>query len=795
MLSSDSVDVVYGGPAVHSAERYFWSVRVWDNHGHVSGWAPAAWWEMGLLDTNNWSGARWITGDASPVAPLLRTGFSVSKPIAHARLYISAGGYYLASINGQRVGDAVLDPGFTAYDKRDLYATYDVTSQLHRGANTLGVMLGRGFYAIDVSRRILWWDHASWLSRAPVLLAKLEITYSDNSQAATVSGPDWTTHGGPSTFDSLYRGETYDARLELRGWDTASFDASGWTPARESAAPAKILQAQMSEPIRVVNTVTPSGITQPKPGVYVFKFPVMVAGWARLTVSGAVGTTVTMRLGETLNKDGTVNNAGDPGITPGEIQRYDYTLSGSGTETWEPQFSYAGFQYVQVEGFPGTPTANSIVAREVHSDVPTIGNFSSSNPLLNKIHEACKRAVLNNLHSIPTDTPTYEKRGWGDGLLYSAQAADNFGMDRFYTKWAYDIADTQGKKDEIADISPGLDEALDPSWSSVVIVLPWRLYWEYGDKGVMAAHFETMKRYVGYLSGKANNHLLKGFYGDWVSPGNVWPPEGPDLVASANYYRDALLLSKMAGVLGRADDEATYSKLAAEIRDSFNSTYLDASAGIYRTEKKAGYRQTSSAMPLDLDMVPAGQVAPVAANLAADVRQHDNHLNTGSFGTAALLPALTKNGQVNLAYAIAAQATYPSWGYWITKGETAACEQWDYDKLRSHDHAFLGTVDDWFFKYLAGIQPAQPGYKEIAIRPYVPSGLDSASASIDTPLGLVSSSWTRGTGDAVVLKVVIPANATAKVWVPGRTSPVRTGSGSYTYQGVAPTDLPPGKKP
>jgi alpha-L-rhamnosidase len=793
-LSSDSVDVVYGGPAMHSAQRCFWSVRVWDNHGHVSGWAPAAWWEMGLLGASDWTGARWIMGAASQSAPLLRTGLTLSKPIAQARLYISAGGYYLASINGQRVGNVVLDPGFTAYHKRILYSTYDVTDRLHQGANALGVMLGRGFYSIDTSRQILWWDHAPWLSRAPILFAKLDVTYSDQTHAIVVSGTDWNTHSGPSTSDSIYRGETYDARLAMIGWDTPGYDAGSWASAQAATAPAGNLQAQMAEPMRVVNTFKATSITQPKPGVYVYKFPIMLAGWARLTVSGAAGTTVVLRLGEALNKDGTVNNAGDPGITPGEIQKYEYTLSGSGTETWEPQFSYAGFQFVQVDGFPGTPTANSVVAREVHSDVPTIGSFSSSNPLLNEIHELCKRAVLNNLHSIPTDTPAYEKRGWGgDALLYSAQAVDNFGMQRFFTKWMYDLADSQDKNNDIADIAPGLSEAMEPSWSSAFVGIPWRLYLEYGDRGVLSTHYDPMKRYVDFLSSKATNHLIAGFYGDWVSPGFVHPPEGPDLLASANYYRDALLLSKMAGVVGRPDDEATYSKLAAAIKESFNSTYLDAAAGVYRTNKLAGYRQTSSAVPLEFGMVPPEQAAAVFSNLVADVQHRDNHLNTGAFGTAALLPALTKDGQVNLAYAIAAQKSYPSWGYWVSQGATSAIEVWEYAEARSHDHAFLGSVDDWFFKYLAGIQPAAPGYNEIDIRPYLPSGLDSASGSIQTPLGLISSSWTRGTGDAVVFKVVIPANATANVWVPGRNSPVRAGSGSYTYHGVAPRDMQSGK--
>jgi alpha-L-rhamnosidase len=782
--SANSVNVPYAGPVLASARRYFWSVKVWDNQGHVSDWAKPAWWEMGLLAAKDWSGAQWIAEADAPSAPLLRVGFVVNKTIARARLSISAGGYYVASLNGRRVDDAVLDPCFTAYNQRILYATYDVTRQLQRGSNVLGATLGRGFYALDTSTKILWWSGVPWLSREPKLLARLDITYTDHTHAAVVSGPDWKIHAGPTTSDSLYRGETYDARLALPGWDTSGFDASGWTNASVVAAPTTRLHAQMAEPIRVVNTAKAVRITQPQPGIYVYQFPVMLAGWARLTVAGSVGTKVVLRLGEKLNADGTVNNLGDPGLTPGEIQRYEYTLAGHGPEVWEPQYSYAGFQYVQVENFPGTPDANSVVACEVHSDVPLIGHFSSSNPLLNQIHAICKQAVLNNLHSLPTDTPTYEKRGWtADALLFSAQAADNFGMENFFEKWLDDLADTQTAAGEVADIAPSPGGSLDPSWTSAFVVIPWRLHEEYGDREVIAAHYDQMKRYVNYLSARAANHLVKGFYGDWVAPGFVHPPEGPDLVASANYYRDVWLLSKMAGQLGHATDEAAYARLAGEIKHEFNAVYLDAATGIYRTGKEAGYRQTSSAVPLAFGLVPTEKIAAVVSNLVADVRQHDNHLNTGCFGTAALLPALTENGQVNLAYAIATQTTYPSWGNWIAHGATTTWEQWATDdSVRSHDHAFLGTVDDWLFKYLAGIQPAAPGYQEINIHPFLPDGLNHVSASIKTPFGLVASSWTRVADDAIELTVEIPPNTTATVWVPGETLPSHVGSGRHVFQ-------------
>ncbi len=884
VVSSKSLAMAYSGPALESGHRYYWSVKVWDNQGRISGWAKPACWEMGLLSAMDWSGASWITGADSPAAPLLRTGFNVSKPIARARLYIGAAGYYVASINGKRVGDAVLDPGVTAYDKRVLYSTYDVTGSLVSGTNVLGVTLGRGFYAIETKAgKILWWAVAPWLAKQPLLIAKLEITYTDQTRTTVVSDLDWLTRSGPTTANCLYRGETFDARLTVSGWDTPAYDAKDWVkvwvvgepdmvvnkalygvlndPARTrdvtaavqkrvfcevrdlpvdaitalgdpapgvaktlrveytiqgqsfvasakdfgtvhfekpqlainkaeikraaSGAPSAKLQAQTAEPMRVMNRLKAVSMTQPKPGVHVYKFPIMMAGWPRLTISGVAGTKVLMRCGEKLKADGTVDNMGDPGITPGEVQRFEYTLSGRGTEVWEPQFSYAGFQYIQVDNFPGTPTVDSVVACVVHSDLPTIGQFSCSSELINNVHEICSRSVLGNLHSIPSDSPMYEKRGWCDGSLW-AQAAVNFGMLQFYEKWLYDIADTQNAHGNISDIAPAVGgDYRDPSWSSVFVILPWRLYEEYGDSRSIVTHYAAIKRYVDYLSSQSEGHMVKGFYGDWVPPGSVQPPEGPDLVASANYYNNVLLFSKMADVLGRSADADHYRRLAEEIKQAFNTRYLDRSAGIYRTERSVGYRQTSNAMALDYGLVPPEMVAPVVSNLVADVRKRDNHLGTGSFGTAALLPALSENGHAELAYTIASKKTYPSWGWWLANGATTTWEQWACGpELRSRNHAFLGSVDDWFYKYLAGLQPAKPGYKEITIKPFVPEGLRSASASIDSPFGLVSSSWTQEPNGIVTLKIAVPPNTAAHVWMPDANSPVQVGSGQHTFKGT-----------
>lgn len=917
VASGQSVDVPYGGPALRSGTRYYWSVRVWDSHGQVSAWSQPAWWEMGLLTSGDWGGAQWIgqaspdsapvsemqwnypaqlqsghtlgqtftttglfdgacgvfptwvtTGsgmtltlysggpggsvvanrtfsdvpdnstqcltftaqpagvyylqisdpvgtigwwsdsndvltagqayaDGSPVAgdralqihvpsypePQLRTDFTAAKNVAQARLYVSAGGYYVAYLNGQRVGGRQLDPGFTVYNQRMLYSTYDVTHQVQHGANAIGLALGRGFFGINSPN--LYWGSAPWLGE-PRVLVKLDLTYTDGTHQVTVSGPDWRTHPGPTLTDSVYNGETYDARQAQTGWDSPGFADAGWSAAAVLKAPAATLSAEQMQPIQVTGTLRATRITQPKPGTYVFKFPANIAGWPQLRVSGPAGTAVTLRMGEVLNSDGTVDNQGDPGLTPGEIQRDTYVLNGSGAQIWQPQFSYAGFQYVQVDGYPGTPGPGDVVAQDVHSAVPSTGQFTSSDGLINAIHAATRSTILNNLHSIPTDTPMYEKRGWlGDTQLDSAPAVDNFGMQRFYANWLRSIGDDQGSDGNVPDLVPNNAPGggLDPAWGSAYLIIPWRLYQDYGDTGVLADNYSGMRAYVNYLAAKATNDIEPGFYGDWVPPeppdgSYSYPPEGPNLVATAYFYHDSVLLSQIAQKLGNNGDAAHYADLAASIKTAFNATYLDTATGVYQTSTNAGYRQTSSALPLLFGLVPADQAGRVAANLAADVRAHGDHLNTGIMGTMALLPVLTQYGQADLAYAIATQTTYPSWGYWLSLGATTLWEDWT-SHPRSHDHAMFGTVDDWFYQYLAGIQPAD-GFHQITIRPYVPTGLTHVAASEQTPYGRTASEWTAA-GGKLTLTVTIPPNTQATIGMP-------TASGSTVH-------APPGANP
>ena len=707
-------------------------------------------------------------------SPQLRRDFAVIKTVERARVHVSGIGYHVLTIDGARVGDSMLDPGVTVYDKTALYATHDVTSAVRkRGAHVLGVTLGCGFYGLPPGDT-KYWGSAPWLG-SPRLRLKLEVDYTDGSHDTVVSDTDWQVSSGPTTRDSVYLGETYDARLAQPGWDRPGFDASNWHLAAEVTAPTPNLRSQRMEPIRVVDTLQAARVTSPKPGTYVFKYPVVTAGWARLRVTGAAGTEVTLRYGETLLADGTVDNRGDAGLTNGPVQTDRYLLRGDGPETWEPSFSYKGFQYIQVDGYPGVPTVDDVTARVVHSDVPSTGDFSSSAPLLNTIHEMSRRTMLNNLHSVMTDTPMFEKRGWlGDVNVLLPATIDNFGMHRFYRNWLGSIRDNQAPDGAGVELSPNPFPAgyTDPIWAGALVDIPWQLFQDYGDRDVLAASYDSMARYVDYLTRQSDGLIQQGFYGDWVSPATSgtfpWPPEGAQLTATAYFYRYAEVLAGAASELGHDADARRFSELAGRIKVAFNAKFLDPTAGLYRTAREVGYRQSSNAVPLSFGLVPEELVDTVARNLAADVRARGNHLNTGHAGTKALLPALTEQGQVDLAFAVATQRTYPSWGYWVDNGATTLWEAWE-TNTRSRDHAFLGSIEGWFYRELAGIKPAAPGYARIAIRPHLPAGLDHVSASVRTVRGTVASRWDK-LDSGLRLAVTIPANATAQVFIPA-TSP------------------------
>jgi alpha-L-rhamnosidase len=711
----------------------------------------------------------WGGGVSVPVperpAPLLRREFTVDRPIARARLRISGLAYYEAEINGTRVGAQVLDPGFTDYDETVLHATHDVTPLLSRGANAIGVTLGRGFYGMTTPN--VWnWHLASWHGE-PRLLAELEIDHPDGTSTVVASDADWRLTDGPTLSNSLYAGETHDARRERPGWSTAGFDDTGWEAPVLVEAPGGAVRAQQHDPITVAETVRPREIAEPAPGVFVVDLGRTVAGWTRITVRAAEGTAVSLLHGERLDGDGRVLAVTDL-VHGGRFQRDEYVCRGGGDETWEARFSYKGFRYVEITGLPAAPV--EVVGRVVHTSVPETGSFRCSEPFFETLDAAMRRTLLNNLHGIPTDTPMYEKNGWtGDAQLGAPVMARAFGMQRFLAKWIDDLADAQTAAGQLPVIVPsgswGYTEAApSPEWTTVYPFLVSLLHRVYGDERVAAEHWGTLTRYLDWEIGRLRNGLAETALGDYLPPGYGGnPPEDTRLTATAYLHRALLATAELGDVLGHGDVSARYREVADGLRDALNAEFLDPS-GHYRTSRDPDYRQTSNAVPLAFGLVPPGARAAVVASLVADVRARGNHLNTGALGTSVLLPVLSANGHADVAHALATQRTEPSWGHWFDNGADTMWEMWHVDS-RSRDHYFQGTVVQWLHENVAGLRPGGEGYRTFVVRPDARVGVTWAQTSLETVRGRAAAGWSLL--DRVLrLTVDVPVGSTAEVHVP-----------------------------
>ncbi|HEY3268291.1 MAG TPA: family 78 glycoside hydrolase catalytic domain [Armatimonadota bacterium] len=725
--------------------------------------------------------AQWI-GGAEPgaaEAPLLRKQFTVEGPVARATLTFCALGYGVLTVNGQPIDDAVLEPAYTQYNKRAQSITRDVSKLVHTGANVLGVTLGRGWFGLTTEN--VWNTQKAVWHGDPRLLLQLEIETADGRKSLVTSDASWQTSTGPTVHDSIYEGETYDARLERTGWDAPGYDAAGWMPASVLPAGTPVVEEIDLPPIRVVRTWPAVKVYELKPGSFVYDLGQNIAGWARLHVSGEAGSAVVLRYGERLRADGSVDNAND--LVPVECQRDQYTLKGGGPEVWEPRFSYKGFRYVQVDGYPGKPGLEAIEGREAHTDVHRAGSFECSDDTLNAIQRITLQSILNNLHGIPTDTPVFEKNGWtGDAHLTANTALFNFDMAAFQQKWLQDCADAQLPDGMIPLIvpSPGWGHSDAPEWGSAFILMAWDLACHTGSLAIFERHYAAMARYVDFLAGRrGDDGLSPSVLGDWLPPGHGGnPPEGPQVSAACYVHRCAKIMQGVAQSLRREADSAKFGALARDVAAAVNRHCLDAASGIYHTDKEVGFRQTSSILPLAEGIVPAVLRAKVLGNVIADIKSRGAHLNTGILGTKYLLPLLTANGQVDLAFEIATQRTHPSWGFWLEQGATTLWESWDLD-ARSLGHHMFGMIGDWFYGYLAGIRPGQPAMRRWQVRPYVPTHLDRVKATATTPAGPLTVSWEKANG-RLTLEVEAPMET--EVRVPGSGSTVSVDAGHMRWE-------------
>ena len=764
--SDATIQIAYGGSPLASRQACFWKVRVWDNDGRIAE-SKTARWEMGLVQPGDWQ-ARWIgrtTDTHVTIAPLLRREFTLDGTVRQARAYICGLGYFELTVNGQRVGDHLLDPGYTRYDRRVLYVTHDVTGLLRRGRNAVGVMLGNGWF--NVSNKAAWdFDKAPWRA-APRLLCQIEVDLTDGRRITLASDETWRSADSPIVFNTIYSGETYDARLERPGWDQPGFDDSRWDAALLVEPPKGALTAQTMPAIQVDQVLDPVQVTEPNTGVWVFDFGQALSGHARLRVRGPAGTAVAMKYGERLAATGLV----DQKDIATHVVRFDanqpfqtdtYILKGKGTETWHSRFTYHGFRYVEVTGYPGRPSKDALRAVFFHSAVPVAGHFECSNPLLNRIWTAARWSYLGNLQGIPTDCPHREKNGWtGDAHLAAEQAMFNYFPAAVYTKWIKDLADEQQPDGRLPGIVPtggwGYAWGNGPAWDSALLLVPYYQYLYYGDADALRSHYDAMRRYVDYLTGRAKDGIVSIGLNDWAPFDTKTDAAITD---TAYYYVDAQIVALGADLLGRPDDARRYRDLAATIKTAFNARFFHPDTGLY---DNGG--QTALSCALCQGLVDPENKARVLDNLVAAVDRRNGHIDTGILGAKYLLNTLLENDRTDVAYRIVAQRDLPGWGWWIEQGATTLWEDWRGGASRYH--IMYGDVSAWFYKALAGIRPdpAAPGFKHFFIEPHVVGDLTSAQAQYDSVRGRIISDWKVKDGE-FHLNLTIPTNTTATVSLP-----------------------------
>ncbi|MHA2184037.1 MAG: family 78 glycoside hydrolase catalytic domain [Promethearchaeota archaeon] len=781
VISQNSLNIEYNGSSLKSNNTYYWRVRWWDRNDTESNFSQISAFGMALLGKTDWK-AKWITrtefldkktrrtlqyksggrdlfGILREVnAVYLRKEFKVEKSIKMAKLYICGLGYYVVRINGHRVGDRILDPAQTDYNKIALYSTYDISTHLLED-NAIGVILGNGRCT----------EHFSY--DFPKLIVQIHILYMDGSSETIFTDERWKISEGPIMENGIYFGEKYDARLEMPGWDKPNFDDANWKNA--SVAEGYNLASQLMHPIQISEVIKPQKLESPNPGVYIYDFGQNFTGFVRLKVRGPRGCEVKLRHAEILKEDGNLNTATNRSALATEV----YILKGEGEEIYQPSFTYHGFRYVELTGYPGVPSLETIEAYFFHSNVPKIGSFYCSNYLINKIHANIIWGQLSNLMSIPTDCPQRDERhGWmGDAQLSSEEAIFNFDMARFYIKYLRDIKLCQKDDGSISDVVPPYWPIYpsDPAWGAAYITLAWNVYWYYNDTRVLKEHYDSLKRYIDFLSISAKNNILSigGKYGDWCPPMSIASKRTPlDLISTWYYYHDTLLFSKIANTLGNEKDRAFYSERAEAIKEAFNQEFL------LRTYKyiKVGFTdqaisQTSNALPLYLNMVPENKKKSTLNYLVDAITGHfDHHVDTGIVGTRYIFEVLTDNGYPEIAYRMIIQKSFPGFGYMIREGATTLWERWEKLEsggMNSHNHIMLGSVDTWFYKTLAGIVALEPGWNYIRIKPYIPEDMTNAVGSLKTIRGFISSSWEK-TKDILKMNLEIPVGCAAEVWVP-----------------------------
>ncbi len=772
VFSSATFGITYAGPILAPGSTYAWRVQVWDEQKHASGWSAAGHWTQAPMWRAAWIAAHPADTNDNVPLPLFRRSFSLSHPVARALLYASGLGQDELRINGRKVGDDQLTPGWSDYRKTVYYDAYDVTALLHAGQNAMGVMLGNGMYRVlKTPGRYTKFVGSYGELKCTV---QLHIDFADGSAAEILSDGSWKSAPGPITFSSTYGGEDFDARLEPQGWDRTGFDDSAWRAVSVVDGPGGALMPEIAPPIRVMHTYAPVKVTHPKPGVTVYDLGQNFAGWPEVAVTGKAGTTVKLIPGELLDKDGLVwqRSSGHP-------QWFSYTLrgagSGKGVETWHPRFSYYGFRYVQVEGAAqGGARVVSLRGEAVHSASQPVGAFASSDEMLNRIHVLILRAIENNAVSLFTDCPHREKLGWLEEThLMAPSLLYDFDFAGLYAATARNIADAQRSDGRDAGMVPTTAPQYvvfepkfaifndSPEWGSAAVLAPWYVYQRIGDRAFLAAQYGVMRAYAKYLGSRAHDGIVDYGLGDWfdIGPGDAGFSKltTAGVTGTAIYYQDLKALEQTAAVLGRSGESHAYAEQAAHVREIFNAKFFDAAE--HRYDRGS---QTAQAMPLALGMVAEDERGAVLDALVKDIRAHQNHTTCGEVGFHYEVEALLDGGRSDVLLDMLERTDAPSYGYILAQGATALTEAWDGG--HSQDHFMLGSAEEWFYRGLGGINVdlSQNGASRLILRPVVVGNIQWVRAHYRSSLGEIESEWHRGAAETVY-NFTIPANATATI--------------------------------
>jgi alpha-L-rhamnosidase len=812
VVSGQCFNIPYKGKRLRPFTRYYWKVKVYDRDGKASGWSPAAYWETAMMSPSDRK-AQWIDdGGAVPQdekdfykdspAPLFRKVFNIKKDLAQARLYITGLGYYEARLNGKPIDDRRLDPGWTNYGKQILYSVFDITSLVQSGDNAIGVMLGNGFYN-PLPMKVCGVNLRDFLYIGrPCFMAQVKLLFTDGTEQWIVTDKSWKTAAGPILRNNVYLGEHYDARKELNGWDNAGFDDSRWNPAPEIPPPSGTLTVQLQPPIRVTKVLKPAKMMETRPGEFVFDMGQNMAGVVRLKMRGARGTHVKIRYGEDVYSDGSLNVmtsvAGQQkkiwgadwsasGQPPTAWQEDSYILKGEGEEIWSPRFTFHGFRYVEITGFPGRPGLDNVEALRINADLLHTSSFECSNPLLNKLDTVLDNTFLSNVFSVQSDCPAREKFQYGGDIMATARTFCWFyDMMNFYRKTLGDFANDQRPNGGFTETAPyngladeGLGEGSIPNSNRIVpkyysstdstgpvgfqlvfAYLQKQLYEYYGDIRPIQHYYPALKKQVELLRTKTTAHIYPRCLNDHES----LEPRISELFATAHYYHHVALLAEFAGLTKQTNDEKVYTALAGEIKHAFIERFVKTGTG-----EVGNHTQAAQAVALYYNLLPDGDREAAFNVLLQEIEKRNGHIAAGIVGVPLVLNALSQNLRNDIAFAMVTKTDFPGWGHMIESGATTLWETWKYsDNVYSHNHPMFGSVGEWMYQNILGINIGAPAFRKIILRPQPAGDLTFASGSYESLWGTIASSWTLE-NNRFSYDIAVPPGTTAEVWLPAGT--------------------------